>query len=824
MNRKLYRQILAVIISLTLIIGITSCSGKKGGGSSSKSSSASQQGDENGEIPEESSGDDTSDSSEQGEEGSLSAQSGGSSKGGASGGSSAGSGTSSSGNNPSDKLGTGTTYYVSSSGGSDANNGKSEAKPFKTVEPVNNLSLNAGDNVLFKRGDVFTGAHLAPKGSGEKSDGKWITIDAYGSGTRPLFKNAAKNLAAISLSTLGSYRGYRIRNIDIENYKLGIASMKPGSEAPLDGLRIENCSIKDISNSKGWEASPNLPENAALCWGIVLNYAKDVQIKNVSTDNCDSPIMMKCQDTLIDGFAAHNSGVQGMMMYGMYHGKGTLDNKSNVTLQNCKITGTGRMSFHLGTTGLLIENLNGFTVKNSEIAYTVNGARAFDACAMDWENNNVNCVIDNVYAHDNDGPFLLAMEHPDEPDSYGVSRNNVIKNSISVNNGRRDHTEEGSFINLSSYSKDYQAITVQNCIDIGRPGSIPGTYEHAGSKSYCATLPSDKIKASNFTSGMIDVYEDFDAAGLGGFKNTTGASVSNGHLALANGSRIRTNFSGSGYHASTYLKGNADFVFLSSDANNGYVWRFASGKLTAYKMVGGNLSKLKDVTVSGLNPNNWFRVRVDTSGGTIKTYINETLADTLTDKTFTSGSAGYNANGSAQGDQLMVYSYTNKTRKAESFNIADMASGGRLQFTGNGWHSEETSWTKQGGIGLYQFGPHGVGYIQITGSGAYIQRKTMSVKVDSGYNKITVLMTNATTSDKITIEYQKGGTWYSKELTVAVKSSDADYPFNMLIPHWRNYTLDMTGAPGWSGEITGMRLRFHGTSGYVSVKRVVISK
>lgn len=54
-------------------------------------------------------------------------------------------------------LGGGTTYYVSASAGNDSNDGKSAAKPFKTTAPVNALSLKAGDNILFKRGDTFTG-------------------------------------------------------------------------------------------------------------------------------------------------------------------------------------------------------------------------------------------------------------------------------------------------------------------------------------------------------------------------------------------------------------------------------------------------------------------------------------------------------------------------------------------------------------------------------------------------------------------------------------------------------------------------------------------
>ena len=53
----------------------------------------------------------------------------------------------------------GTTYYVSASG-SDENNGTTENTPFKTIEKVNSLSLSTGDEVCFKRGDLWRGDRL----------------------------------------------------------------------------------------------------------------------------------------------------------------------------------------------------------------------------------------------------------------------------------------------------------------------------------------------------------------------------------------------------------------------------------------------------------------------------------------------------------------------------------------------------------------------------------------------------------------------------------------------------------------------------------------
>lgn len=76
----------------------------------------------------------------------------------------------------------GSTYYVSSSSGSDANPG-TQAQPFQTIAKVNGLSLAPGDSVLFKRGDTWN-EQLIPAASG--ASGSPTTFDAYGSGAAPV--------------------------------------------------------------------------------------------------------------------------------------------------------------------------------------------------------------------------------------------------------------------------------------------------------------------------------------------------------------------------------------------------------------------------------------------------------------------------------------------------------------------------------------------------------------------------------------------------------------------------------------------------------------
>jgi hypothetical protein len=74
------------------------------------------------------------------------------------------------------------TYYVSSSTGSDANNGTSSSTPWQTLAHVNAQTFQPGDSVLLKRGDAWNES-LAPPSSG--TSGNPITFDAYGAGPPP---------------------------------------------------------------------------------------------------------------------------------------------------------------------------------------------------------------------------------------------------------------------------------------------------------------------------------------------------------------------------------------------------------------------------------------------------------------------------------------------------------------------------------------------------------------------------------------------------------------------------------------------------------------
>ena len=74
------------------------------------------------------------------------------------------------------------TFYLDATGGDDSKDGQSVATAWKTIAKVNAATFAPGDQILFKRGEVWRES-LVPPSSGLL--GSPIKFDAYGSGDAP---------------------------------------------------------------------------------------------------------------------------------------------------------------------------------------------------------------------------------------------------------------------------------------------------------------------------------------------------------------------------------------------------------------------------------------------------------------------------------------------------------------------------------------------------------------------------------------------------------------------------------------------------------------
>ena len=125
----------------------------------------------------------------------------------------------------------GTVYYVDNVTGNDENSGTSEGNSWKSLDKVNSVELEPGDQILFKSGGVWNG-RILPQGSGE--EGKPIIIGKYGGDTLPIINGA-------SAFYDGSFEGSTILLYNqeyFEIYDLSITNKPDQSMASCFGIWV----------------------------------------------------------------------------------------------------------------------------------------------------------------------------------------------------------------------------------------------------------------------------------------------------------------------------------------------------------------------------------------------------------------------------------------------------------------------------------------------------------------------------------------------------------------------------------------------------------
>ena len=152
-----------------------------------------------------------------------------------------------------------TDYYISSSTGNDTNDGKSESTAWKTIAKLNTIigSLRAGDNVLFKSGDIFSGnLYITSAGS----SGSAITFTSYGVGAKPIISgfipvsgwvNKGNNIWSKTISGTHQVTALQIKGIP------QIVGRYPKVTAVNKGYYLVNSSTSNSITSSSVPSSPN---------------------------------------------------------------------------------------------------------------------------------------------------------------------------------------------------------------------------------------------------------------------------------------------------------------------------------------------------------------------------------------------------------------------------------------------------------------------------------------------------------------------------------------------------------------------------------------
>ena len=156
-------------------------------------------------------------------------------------------------------------FYVSNSG-NDTNDGLSMDKPFQSIAHLNTLHFVPGDQILFKKGDVFTGA-FKPQGSGTPE--KPIVIKSYGdAAAKPVLEpgqawpgklmkaggspnghgnTASKDVMYNGCIWLENVEGYEVRDLELRNPKYDPNNHRVNDFTEFTaGVRVMNNNAGDL--------------------------------------------------------------------------------------------------------------------------------------------------------------------------------------------------------------------------------------------------------------------------------------------------------------------------------------------------------------------------------------------------------------------------------------------------------------------------------------------------------------------------------------------------------------------------------------------------
>ena len=142
------------------------------------------------------------------------------------------------------------TYYVDSIGGNDTNSGTASGDAWQTLNKVNGMTFQPGDQILLKAGSVWAG-QLNPKGSGSQQAP--IKIDVYGEGDRPVINAGGVNTAGLLLQNVSYWEvsGLEITNTDgtdlDQGTLFGIYVLADGAEGTYRHIYIDDCYIHDVN-------------------------------------------------------------------------------------------------------------------------------------------------------------------------------------------------------------------------------------------------------------------------------------------------------------------------------------------------------------------------------------------------------------------------------------------------------------------------------------------------------------------------------------------------------------------------------------------------
>ena len=344
----------------------------------------------------------------------------------------------------------GTTFYVSSSQGHDANSGTSPEQAWQTLEQVSNSSFEPGDRILFRAGDEFIG-QLDVNSSGTKEAP--IVFGSYGEGNKPIINSAPTPGGSYITSVLIRNQSFvELEGLEVTNDRqekragedqqqgYGIFVHNNGGQV-MEHFHFRNLKVRDVY--------------AITTEGIDFD---DLQVAGIyfrTERNTDSDSLRQIKNITVEDSFITRTGKFGVWTQHGGGAPGVGDDKSN---RNKNLIFRNNHTYHTGGSGItpgrsynLLMEGNRFEYPGSGIdsrmANRGSGAWFFggrniiaqfnkvisargpgDTYSIHIDHSNENVFVQFNYSEDSEGGFAEIL---------GDNINSVYRYNISVNDGFR---------------------------------------------------------------------------------------------------------------------------------------------------------------------------------------------------------------------------------------------------------------------------------------------------------------------------------------------------------------------------------------------------
>lgn len=362
-------------------------------------------------------------------------------------------------------LAAGTAYYVDCAAGNDGNDGTSPSTAWRTTTRANQQTYAPGDQILFKRGTVCSGAGFKPVGNGTVASP--VTIADYGTGNLPQIDGVGAHEPALMLLNV---QNYVVRNLDLTQHGqtpqgikddgkdtdqnsdeymravvhilgLGpVGNQSCGEACTVRNVRLEGLKVHD-SQWNGIYASGGYYQLGTDTYGTVDNLVMTgLEVWNshkagieVTCTYFKTQIYNATNIQVLDSYLHHNGGdgaVLGPVAHALIDG---VEAAYNGQLRDARL---GAWTWDsLDTTIQFSESHHNVTPQNDS------GAR--DGGGFDLDLGTEDGMIQYCWSHDNEGEGFLLMTWPI---GYGFQRGVTHNAQMRYNVGERDARKLASAI------------------------------------------------------------------------------------------------------------------------------------------------------------------------------------------------------------------------------------------------------------------------------------------------------------------------------------------------------------------------------------------